>query len=418
MTPEGWRRTTYGQAMTETEERAGDNTTLPVLSVTKTRGPMLASERFGKVMHGRDLGKYRVAWRHSVVADPMLLWDGSIGLQTVVDAGLVSPDYRVYKPAPEVDPGFLGYLVRSPLMQPHYQGGARGTNVRRNRIARSDFLAIPMLQPPLGEQRRIAAILSSVDDAIESRQAVIDQLGVLKKAMMAELLTRGLPGRHTRFKTSEIGEVPEDWGVCPLGDVLSTIDSGWSPLCETRPANHDEWGVLKVSAVSWGEFRPDENKKLPGDLTPRPQLEVAPGDLLVSRANTPELVGRCVLVRRTRPRLMLSDKLLRLRARGDLATPGFIRLALETPSARQQIQDGATGSSRSMKNISQEKLRFVLLPRPSLVEQGSITRAFDDLAERITVEETCLDGLRTLKAGLMSVLLMGEVRVNREGTAA
>jgi hypothetical protein len=71
----------------EIDERAGERTSLPVLSVTKTRGPMLASERFGKVMHGRNLSRYRIAPRNHIVADPMLLWDGSIGIQRVVDAG-------------------------------------------------------------------------------------------------------------------------------------------------------------------------------------------------------------------------------------------------------------------------------------------------------------------------------------------
>ncbi|MFO0755692.1 MAG: restriction endonuclease subunit S [Byssovorax sp.] len=71
--------------------------------------------------------------------------------------------------------------------------------------------------PPLPEQRKIAAILSSVDDAIEATQAVIDQLGVVKKAMMAELLTRAASGRHTRFKQTDIGEVPEK-DVVPLGE--------------------------------------------------------------------------------------------------------------------------------------------------------------------------------------------------------
>ena len=95
-TPEGWRRATYGDALAETDERAGEQTHLPVLSVTKTRGPMLASERFGKMMHGRDLAevRYPEQFAAKIVADPMLLWDGSIGIQQVVDAGLVSPDYR------------------------------------------------------------------------------------------------------------------------------------------------------------------------------------------------------------------------------------------------------------------------------------------------------------------------------------
>lgn len=418
MTPEGWRKATYGHAMTETEQRAESATSLPVLSVTKTRGPMLASERFGKVMHGRDLGKYRVAPRDYVVADPMLLWDGSIGLQTVVDAGLVSPDYRVYKPAPEVDPKFLGYLVRSPPMLPHYQGGARGTNVRRNRIARADFLAIPVGLPPLGEQKKIAAILCSIDEAMEATKAVIDQLQVVKKAMMAELLTRGLPGRHARFSHTEIGEVPEGWQVAPLGSLLTGIDAGWSPLCDSVPANEDEWGVLKVSAVSWGEFRPNENKRLPPHLEARPQAEVRSGDLLVSRANTPDLVGRCVLVRETRPKLMLSDKLMRLRVNQAKASAGFVRLVMETPSSRRQIEDGATGSSRSMKNISQEKLRSILVPQPAVDEQEGIARSFDLIGERTISEESMLGGLRALKAALMSVLLMGEVRVKPDGEAA
>lgn len=225
MTPSGWRTSHYGELMAEGGERAEAAVDLPVLSVTKSRGPMLASERFGKALHGKHLAKYRVARRDSVVADPMLLWDGSIGIQRVVDAGLVSPDYRVYDATNLAAPDFLAYLVRSPQMLVHYQGGARGTNVRRNRIARSDFLRIPVALPPLGEQRKIAAILSSVDDAIEATQAVIEQLQLVKKAMMAELLTRGLPGRHTRFKMTEIGEVPEEWEVLPLGE-LAAVDRG------------------------------------------------------------------------------------------------------------------------------------------------------------------------------------------------
>ena len=67
-------------------------------------------------------------------------------------------------------------------------------------------------RPPLPEQRKIAAILSSVDDAIEKTQAVIDQLQVVKRGLMQELLTRGLPGRHTQFKPTEIGNVPKAVG--------------------------------------------------------------------------------------------------------------------------------------------------------------------------------------------------------------
>lgn len=75
--------------------------------------------------------------------------------------------------------------------------------------------------PPIAEQRKIAAILSSVDEAIEATQAVIDQLQVVKKAMMAELLTRGLPEQHRSFKNTEIGLLPEDWKRVSVADLAA-----------------------------------------------------------------------------------------------------------------------------------------------------------------------------------------------------
>lgn len=269
---------------------------------------------------------------------------------------------------------------------------------------------LEVLLPPLPEQRKIAAILSSVDDAIDKTQAVIDQLAVVKKAMMQELLTKGLPGRHTKFKKTEIGMVPEEWEVLQLGRLLEGIDAGWSPQCDGVPASLSEWGVLKVSAVSWGAFRPDENKRLPAGLEPRPGIEVREGDVLISRANTPDLVGRSVLVRSTRPQLMLSDKLLRLRV-GNRAAPAFVNLCLETPTSRAQIVDGATGSSKSMKNISQAALREVVVPVPPIDEQKHITALVEALDMRMGTERLALGSTGVLKSALMSVLLTGEVRV-------
>src|SRR5581483_9132669 len=101
-----WRTTTVVEALEEHGDRAGERSTLPLLSITKARGMVLASERFKKGLHSDDLSRYRVAHRNEFVVDPMLLWDGQIARQRVVDAGLVSPDYRVYRIREGVDPGF------------------------------------------------------------------------------------------------------------------------------------------------------------------------------------------------------------------------------------------------------------------------------------------------------------------------
>ena len=94
-----------------------------------------------------------------------------------------------------------------------------------SKLESADLGELPIPLPPLPEQRKIAAILSSVDDAIEASQAVIDQLQVVKKAMMAELLTKGLPGRHKKFKQTEIGEVPEEWSFGDVGEVASLAET-------------------------------------------------------------------------------------------------------------------------------------------------------------------------------------------------
>ena len=93
----------------------------------------------------------------------------------------------------------------------------RGTSGRQ-RVPVNVFDDFEVGVPRLPEQRKITAILSSVDDAIEKTQAVIDQVQVVKRGLMQELFTRGLPGRHTRFKQTETGEIPEDW------DFLSLVD--------------------------------------------------------------------------------------------------------------------------------------------------------------------------------------------------
>jgi type I restriction enzyme S subunit len=119
-------------------------------------------------------------------------------------------------------------------------------------INAAEYASLSMPLPPLGEQRKIAAILSSVDDAIEATQAVIDQLQVVKKAMMAELLTRGLPGRHTRFKQTEIGEVPEEWDVVSLDSCVEAD----RPICYgiLMPGTGHQGGVpvVKVKNIKNG----------------------------------------------------------------------------------------------------------------------------------------------------------------------
>ena len=317
-----------------------------------------------------------------------------------------------FYPNDKAETEFLYYLLPTLALE-----GSSDVAVKGKTLNKAKLRALRLTLPTLPEQRKIAAILSSVDDAIEKTQAVIGQVQVVKRGLMQDLLTRGLPGRHTRVKQTAIGEMPDCWRLSVLGEVLEDIEAGWSPKCEGRPAEEGEWGVLKVSSVSGGRFKQHENKALSEGLEPRPEIEVADGDVLLARASGAlDLVGRSVFVHGSRPRLMLSDKTLRLRVRKTVIRPVFLNLLLNEDGIRQQVLMRTTGSH--MRNVSQRALRRVPVPLPSLEEQEEIEMLEVQTSTRLREERSCLEQLGMMKSALMSVLLTGELRVTPDTEAA
>ncbi len=273
--------------------------------------------------------------------------------------------------------------------------------------------------PPLPEQRRIAEILDTVDEAIRKTEEIIAKLKRVKQGLLHDLLTRGIddngelrdPDRHPeQFKDSPLGRIPKGWVVETLGDLLDGIDGGWSPACIEQPPPTGQWGVLKVSAVSAGVFRASESKTLPANLTPRPELEVQRGDVVLTRANgVAALVGVTAQAGEIPPRLMLSDKLLRLTP-GSRMSRDFLATLMASWIARGQIARLMSGSS-GQKNISQAQIRSFLLPLPSTSEQAACVERLRSIAGRRSGDEASLAKLRLLKQGLMEDLLTGRVRV-------
>lgn len=162
-----------------------------------------------------------------------------------------------------------------------------------------------------------------------------------------------------------------------VGDVLLGIQAGKSVKTKERPAQPGELGILKVSAVTWGEFRPGENKAVlddyaPGDC-PRPRA----GDLLISRANTRDLVAAPVLVENDHPNLLLSDKILRLIPDERRVERRYLFRALRSAASRKHFESRAGGTSGSMTNITQDDICSAPLLLPPLTEQRRIADILD-----------------------------------------
>ena len=198
--------------------------------------------------------------------------------------------------------------------------------------------------------------------------------------------------------------IPQGWASCTMGDLLQELQPGWSPSCLSRGRVGDEYGVLKVSACSWGQFLPEENKSLPPGLEIPLGIEVRRGDWLISRANTVELVARSVVVKSCPPRLLLSDKIIRL-----VTKPGvvidFVNLANLSPRSRRYYEAEASGTSASMRNVSQAVIQALPICVPPVAEQRRIVARFEELmacidqfeaarnqreAARIAARDACL----------------------------
>jgi type I restriction enzyme S subunit len=303
------------------------------------------------------------------------------------------------------------HLMR--FLQPEWNRLMAGST--HNTIYMPVFEGLQVLLPPNKEQRKIAAILCSLDEAIESTQAVINQLGVVKKAMMAELLTRGLPGRHSKFKMTEIGEVPEEWDVVPLRECLrEPTRNGYSPVCPATPTG--KW-ILHLGAVTFDGFNHQATKPAPLDDRKVDANVLELGDLVVSRSNTRERVGLAGLYRGAPSPCSYPDLLMRVRPAARLL-PEFLESVLLSPRARSFFSSSARGTSESMVKINRDLLESLPVQVPPKDEQLAMSDALTLLADRRGAELIALAGMRGLRLALMSVLLTGEVRVKPDKEVA
>jgi type I restriction enzyme S subunit len=185
--------------------------------------------------------------------------------------------------------------------------------------------------------------------------------------------------------------VKSGWANATMGDVITDIEAGSSFKCEERPPASDEIGVAKVSAVSWGRYQEQESKTCTDPSRVEPSFFVKPGDFLMSRANTIELVGACVIAEGVTKRIMLSDKILRLQFR--CGEPAWFMHFLRSAEGRRQIEEASTGNQLSMRNISQGGIREIEVPFPPLNEQRRIVAKLEDLLARCRRAKDALEAI-------------------------
>lgn len=248
--------------------------------------------------------------------------------------------------------------------------------VKMPKVNREEVAAAPWARPPLDEQRRIA-------DFLDAETARIDQLANLR-ASQEEALGLRYQGKLLKMAQG----LSDQYGVVKVRHVLQKIEQGWSPQCEDRPIIEGEWGIVKAGCVNSGTFDPEQHKALPAGTTPELRYRLRSGDLLMSRASgSPDLIGSIAVLPDDLPdRLLLCDKVYRLRMDRTRMSAPFVSFMLRTLQVREQIKLGISGAEGMANNLPTATITNLPLPDVPLSEQGSVVNELDDAWS--TVQET------------------------------
>ncbi|GAB3126659.1 restriction endonuclease subunit S [Novispirillum itersonii] len=244
------------------------------------------------------------------------------------------------------------------------------------------------------------------DPRDEPASELLKRIETEKQRLIGAGILKRNPSRQTQSFAQT--NVPQSWSVVCIGDVIGSIDSGWSPACLTEPSpSEDIWGVLKTTAVQPLRYIESENKHLPSSLSPRPEYEVKAGDILITRAGPKNRVGVSCLVLQTRPRLMISDKIIRIHVVGDSIDARFVCLSMNVGITAEFLEASKSGMAESQMNISQEKLRVAPLAVPPLAEQQRIVAKVDELLALCDTLKAQITESRTVQR-LLAVALIDQ----------
>jgi type I restriction enzyme, S subunit len=307
----------------------------------------------------------------------------------------------------DVHEGYLYYALQSVDFSKFVQDGVVPS------VNQSQIGDVRVLIPPLAEQRTIAEILDTADEAIRSTERLITKLEQAKQGLLHDLLTRGIDESGSlrapaTLVNTPLGRSPNSWVVHRVEELLEgRPKNGYSPK------EVDQWTgtlMLGLGCLTQSGFRPLQLKNAPSRDAGLKRALLTDGDLLISRANTRELVGLVGRFQELGIPCTYPDLMMRLRP-NHRVLPEYLEIALRAPSTRRHIQAAASGTSGSMVKISSSVLCNLLIAVPEIAEQRRIIRVLNGVAVRIGAEERRLVKLRLVKKGLADDLLTGRVRV-------
>jgi type I restriction enzyme, S subunit len=401
--PVEWEVAFLGDHLIQYKEKSEENNQYPPLTSSR-RGLFLQSTYFKKQIASKDNTGYNVVprgyftYRH--MSDDETFY---FNINNLVDKGIVSTLYPVFKNADSLNHIFLKTVLNEgkdfkkfSLLQK--QGGSR-TYMYFSKLKEFKFVL-----PPLKEQQKIAEILSTVDEQIENTDQLIAKTQELKKGLMQQLLTKGIG--HTKFKETELGEIPVGWEICILKDISLKISIG---LVTTMTKYYVDNGIplIRNSDIKEGYISRERMVYLDEDFANKHEskklllddiVTIHTGDIGTSALITKNLVG------------CQGFATLNTRVKPNVILPVYLMKYFNSIVAKQQFYNISTGDGRNNLNLKDFENTKVVVPN-SLQEQQKIAEILSTVDDYIESYEQEKDKYLILKKGLMQQLLTGKIRV-------
>ena len=299
------------------------------------------------------------------------------------------------------DPYFVYTVLASATYQARLKSTATGTSGSMKNIAQPAFLDLDIPVAKLDEQQRIGSFFSKLDSLIALHQRKYEKLKTVKQSLLEKMFPKeGEDVPELRFEG-----FTDPWEQRKLGDVVRELSTGKSVNSLDGRGGASDFCVLKTSCVSDNIFDPNERKQIVEAERDIARCPVEKDTLIVSRMNTPELVGCCGHCASDMGNLFLPDRLWRVSLE-EFADPYFVYTVLASATYQARLKSTATGTSGSMKNIAQPAFLDLDIPVAKLDEQQRIGSFFSKLDSLIALHQRELEILKNLKKALLEKMFV------------
>lgn len=322
-----------------------------------------------------------------------------------------------------LNPKYLFFLLQTPYYQGFIYSAIVTGATNQIELSREGLRNTCIIHPTYKEQKAIADFLdqktSEIDSLIADKEKLIELLQEKRQAIISEAVTKGLD-KNVKMKDSGIdliGEVPEHWEALPLKRIIKDFESGVSVNAIDELAEEGEYGILKTSCVFNDEFDPKENKVILDEVELRnARLNPKKDCIIISRMNTPELVGASGYVSEDHKNLFLPDRLWQtVYWNKENISCLWLSYVLNSHFFRGQVSSVATGTSDSMKNVSKNDYLSIIIVLPPFEEQTQIALALKSTLEIINQVEIeikeIVTKLKEYRQSLISEAVTGKIMV-------